>query len=333
MADKRIDELEEAYSITGTDLFVLEQANTAKKLSGQTMTTFLLSLAQGHGGISSIAKTGSTGTNPVVDTYTITFADASTTTFEVTNGLRGPTGATGAQGPKGDSTIIAYSSVQYQEGSSGTAVPTGTWVDSVPSVSQGSYLWTRTIINYSDGTGVTSYSVARMGVDGTGAVSTVNNISPDGNGNISLSAADVGAMPSGYTPPVTSVNGKTGTVALTASDVGALPSSYEAPVSSVQGRTGAVTIGLSDIAEIVNVEGGGTHVFALSNLTRHVFFVIGGAADNLCIVLVGVTSAGAVRNNKIGTASNITVTNGTNQVSIKSASYAATILHLEYAGE
>ena len=60
MADKRIDELEEATSITGTDLFVLEQANTAKKLTGQTMTNFLLALANGHGGISTIAKTSST---------------------------------------------------------------------------------------------------------------------------------------------------------------------------------------------------------------------------------------------------------------------------------
>lgn len=86
----------------------------------------------------------------------------------------------------------------------------------------------------------------------------------------------------------------------------------------------------ANIGEIVDIAGGSTHVFDLDNLSRHVFFVIGGAADNLCMVLVGVTSAGAVRSNKIGTASNITVTNGTNQVSIKSASYASTVLHLTY---
>ena len=44
MADKRIDELEEATSITGTDLFVLEQANTAKKLTGQTQTEYRMSV-------------------------------------------------------------------------------------------------------------------------------------------------------------------------------------------------------------------------------------------------------------------------------------------------
>jgi hypothetical protein len=223
MADKRIDELEEATTITATDLFVLEQANTAKKLSGQTMTTFLLQLAAGHGGISSITKTGSAGTNPVVDTYTITFADASTTTFNVTNGLKGDTGATGPTGPKGDDITILSASVQYQEWTSGTQYPTGTWLDNPPAVSQGSYLWTRTLINYSDGTTTTAYSVSRMGIDGSGAVSTVNGVSPDGSGNINLTAANVGALPDNYQAPVASVNGKTGSVNLVASDVSAVP--------------------------------------------------------------------------------------------------------------
>lgn len=57
-------------------------------------------------GISSITKTSSTGTNPVVDTYTISYTDGSTAdTFTVTNGKKGDTGATGstgAQGEKGD---------------------------------------------------------------------------------------------------------------------------------------------------------------------------------------------------------------------------------------
>ena len=222
MADKRIDELEEATSITANDLFVLEQANTAKKLSGQTMTTFLTALANGHGGISSIQKTSSTGTNPVIDTYTITFADASTSTFTVTNGKKGDQGIQGVQGPKGDDITITNSTVTYQAGNSGTIAPTGTWQSSVPSVPQGVYLWTRIIVNYSDGTGVTSYSVSRMGVDGSGAVSTVNGVSPDGNGNVALTASDIGALPDSYTPPVTSVNTQTGTVALTATDVGAV---------------------------------------------------------------------------------------------------------------
>ena len=42
--------------------------------------------------------------------------------------------------------------------------------------------------------------------------------------------------------PVTSVNNETGAVTLTANDVGALPSTYTAPVQSVDGKTGAVQI-------------------------------------------------------------------------------------------
>lgn len=222
MADKRIDELEEATSITGTDLFVLEQANTAKKLTGQTMTNFLLALANGHGGISTIAKTSSTGTNPVVDTYTITFADNTTTTFQVTNGVKGDQGPRGYTGNPGADITITSTSVQYQEWTSGTSYPTGTWLDNPPSVAQGNFLWTRTIVNYSDGGQTVAYSVARNGVDGSGAVATVCGVSPDGSGNVALTASDVGALPSSYQAPVASVNGDTGAVNLDASDVGAV---------------------------------------------------------------------------------------------------------------
>lgn len=221
MADKRIDELEEATSITGTDLFVLEQANTAKKLTGQTMTNFLLALANGHGGISTIAKTSSTGTNPVVDTYTITFADNTTTTFQVTNGVKGDQGPRGYTGNPGADITITSTSVQYQEWTSGTSYPTGTWLDNPPSIAQGNFLWTRTIVNYSDGGQTVAYSVARNGVDGNGAVSTVCGVNPDGSGNVALTASDVGALPSSYQAPVTSVNNKTGTVVLDNDDVNA----------------------------------------------------------------------------------------------------------------
>lgn len=93
MADKTIAELPAATSVGSGDLFVLEQSNAAKKLTGQILENWLVSFADGHGGIQSIAKTGSTGTNPVVDTYTITLADTTTFNFTVTNGLKGDTGA------------------------------------------------------------------------------------------------------------------------------------------------------------------------------------------------------------------------------------------------
>ena len=93
MADKSIGELIAATQITESDLFVLEQSGTAKKLTGQIFVTWLTHYADGHGGIQSLEKTSTTGTNPVVDTYTITYADATTSQFTVTNGKKGDTGA------------------------------------------------------------------------------------------------------------------------------------------------------------------------------------------------------------------------------------------------
>ena len=77
-----------------------------------------------------------------------------------------------------------------------------------------------------------------QGGGGGGAVESVNGQT----GVVVLDAADVGALPDDYTPPVTSVNGKTGAVVLDADDVGALPDDYTPPVTSVNGQTGAVVV-------------------------------------------------------------------------------------------
>lgn len=381
MADKAISELIAANQVTPTDLFVLEQSGTAKKLTGQTLENWLVSLADGHGGIQSIAKVGTnfledtyritladtttfdfivtngkaissveqtstnglirtytiafndgtsqtftvtdgrgitsitqtaenglsrtytismndgtsetftitdgrsitdiekTSTNLLTDTYTITFNDGTTSTFTVkngngiqsfakvstdglmdtyrieyndgtsdeftvTNGAKGdkgdntfthikfasqePTEAShsigdipdnwigfywgsseeapedwqqykwfeikGQQGNPGAAATLVSFTVEYQTSDSGTIIPSGVWSASVPVVAQGRYLWTRTTIAFNTGSPVVSHSVSRMGLDGSGSVSSVANISPDENGNVPLSAADVGAL-------------------------------------------------------------------------------------------------------------------------------------------
>lgn len=98
----------------------------------------------------------------------ITYTDSDTTTsYSVgkmgSNGSKGDTGATG----KG----VKSTAVTYQASTSGTTVPTGTWSSTIPSVSAGSFLWTRTIITYTDDTTSTSYSIGKMGNTGaTGAM-------------------------------------------------------------------------------------------------------------------------------------------------------------------
>ena len=85
--------------------------------------------------------------------------------FGVTKAKTGATGKPGADG-KG----ISSTAVTYQASTSGTTVPTGTWGTTIPSVSANQYLWTRTIITYTDGTTSTSYSIGKMGANGaTGA--------------------------------------------------------------------------------------------------------------------------------------------------------------------
>ncbi len=298
MADKAISELVAASAVNSADLFVLEQGGTAKKLTGQTLENWLVHMANGHGGIQSIEKTGTSG---LVDTYTITMADTTTVTFTVTNGkairsiatyyavssndttpptnwsltrqnmtvtnrylwshqaitfndgsminttssVIGVYGDTGAQtyvwikyaavrptsnsdvgddpdkwigiyvglsdtaptsyteytwyeykgekGDTGDAATIESQSVTYLEGSSGTVVPSGSWSTTIPSVTPGNYLWTRTILTFNDGTNTTAYSVSRFGIDGTGSVSTVNGQSPNANGNIALTAGNIPA--------------------------------------------------------------------------------------------------------------------------------------------
>lgn len=61
---------------------------------------------------------------------------------------------------------VASTTVKYQASTSGTTVPTGTWVTTIPTVAAGSYLWTKTTTNYTSGTPTIGYSVARMGVNG-----------------------------------------------------------------------------------------------------------------------------------------------------------------------
>lgn len=310
MADKTISELVPAEQIKAADLFPMEQDGAAKKLPGQVLLNWLVAAADGHGGISSVQKTGTsglvdtyrftladetfvdiqitngngissirkTGTSGLVDTYRITFTgggtqdiqvangrsitgislestsglaktykitynDNTSSTFVVTDGAKGDKGDNaylwiryasqmptseshsmgtvpdrwmgvywgklavapedwklyswyqikGDKGDTGAAAVLTGRSTTYMVSDSGTIVPSGSWAAEVPNVPQGKYLWTRTVLTFNTGNPVTSYSVSRMGLDGTGAVNTVNAKSPDSTGNVKLTAADITA--------------------------------------------------------------------------------------------------------------------------------------------
>ena len=245
MADKAISQLNAATSVTSVDLFVLEQSGEAKKLTGQILENWLVSFADGHGGIQDIEKTGSSGTNPVVDTYTIYLADETTKSFQVVNGVKGDTGDQtyvwiryaahyptsdsdmgtspdawigiysglastapthytdyswyeykGETGETGAPATITAATVGYQQSDSGSVVPEGSWTTTVPSPVAGKFLWTRIQIQFNTGSPITAYSVSRYGIDGSGAVVSVNGVSPDATGNVQLLAADIQTLDS-----------------------------------------------------------------------------------------------------------------------------------------
>lgn len=97
----------------------------------------------------------------------------------------------GDQGDTGSPATLTGRSVTYMSSDSGTVVPSGSWSSDVPTVAQGRYLWTRVVLTFNSGSPITYYSVSRMGLDGSGAVSAVNSRSPDSNGNVKLTAADI----------------------------------------------------------------------------------------------------------------------------------------------
>ena len=82
----------------------------------------------------------------------------------------------GATGSNGTSVTVSSTEVTYQASSSGTTTPTGTWVSTIPSVSAGQYLWTKTVVKYSDGKSTTSYSVSRNGSNGSSVTVTSTEV-------------------------------------------------------------------------------------------------------------------------------------------------------------
>lgn len=80
-------------------------------------------------------------------------------------------GDTGQKGQDGTSITITSKSVTYQASSSGTTTPTGTWSNTVPTVNNGQYLWTKTTVQYSDGNKTEAYSVSYKGTNGTNGTS------------------------------------------------------------------------------------------------------------------------------------------------------------------
>ena len=123
MADKSIQDLTAATQVTSADLFVLQQNNVAKKLTGQILMQDLATALDGHGGISNIGYTDPVSPS-VEGTITITLADGTAYTVPLNNGV-------------GIVSVTDYWAVS----SATTPVPTS-WSPNVPTLTAtNKYLW------------------------------------------------------------------------------------------------------------------------------------------------------------------------------------------------
>lgn len=188
----RVQEVQNHYTVNGEDTGKLANYSLMESKRTQDVEDMLKEL-QGkvvsidHAEIS--YQIGESGTEPPdgewssepVDaeagkylwTRTITYYTNSSrnTAYSIAkSGLNGEKGESGDKGDKGDTGPagkgISSTEVTYQASTSGTSIPKGTWATSIPSVAAGSYLWTRTIITYTDKTSTTSYAVGKMGNTG-----------------------------------------------------------------------------------------------------------------------------------------------------------------------
>ena len=259
MADKTVNELPRAATVTTADLFVLEQGGQAKSLTGQVLINDLATALDGHGGINSITlnddytltftladettvtttsvrgSTGAkgdkgadgrsitnvskTGTAGLVDTYKITFSDNTHSTFTVANGASiksiAKTGTAGL--------VDTYKVTLTNNATSTFTVTNGNGIATVELQSGTHAAGTSDVykITFDNGQ-YTTFSVYN-GMNGTGATSTVNNKSPDENGNVTLTASDVGAASDG--------------------DLQILNETLETKINQKQDTTGSLTLG------------------------------------------------------------------------------------------
>lgn len=90
----------------------------------------------------------------------------------------------GTNGNNGTSVTVSSTSVTYVKSTSGTTTPTSGWEASIPTVEQGEYLWTKTVVTYSDGKSTTSYSVSRNAVNGTNGADAITMSITSSNGTV-----------------------------------------------------------------------------------------------------------------------------------------------------
>lgn len=145
----------------------------------------------------------------------------------------GTNGTNGNNGNGVSSTVITY-----QASTSGTTAPTGTWGSTIPSVPAGQYLWTRTVINYTNGSSSTIYSVGMTGKTGAAGKDAYTILL--GNESHAFAGSTAAALAGSTTCSVVAYKGAT-RVAATIGTISGLPTGMTASVASNGTTTPVIT--------------------------------------------------------------------------------------------
>ena len=198
-----IVDVTDAYSVILTSEAYTFVGGTSGVLSGNSCTTQAVAFCGSNQctsvivvaddivcptGISASVSNSGTANPTITFTTTATISSACEATIPVkVDGItvnKKFSFAVAIAGTNGSSVSVSSTSVTYQVGDSGTTKPTGTWSPTVPTVSEGQFLWTKTVVTYSDGKSTTSYSVSYNGTNGNDGADAITMTITASNGTV-----------------------------------------------------------------------------------------------------------------------------------------------------
>ena len=169
-AGKNLIELEmtQEETVLSTPIFWLCVGDSIADDSAIESSDEFTALEQALQDVEELKETGLKGDAATIQVGTVTTGEPGTDAEVENSGTAGDAvfDFTIPRGNTGNGINSASVEVEYQASTSGTAIPTGEWQESIPEVAAGSYLWTRITMPYTDGTNTVSYSVAKMGDTG-----------------------------------------------------------------------------------------------------------------------------------------------------------------------
>ena len=114
---------------------------------------------------------------PTVANGSFLWTKSTVTYSDNTSAVSYSVGYKGTNGTNGTSPTVSSTKNEYQQSTSGTTVPTGTWETTPPTATAGQYMWTKTTTTYSDNKTSVSYNVSKNGVNGSNgkSIGTITN--------------------------------------------------------------------------------------------------------------------------------------------------------------